>query len=69
MAVARVTEIIGSSNKSFDDAVKNAFERANKTLRNLTGLEITKLNASINGGKIEEYRAHVKIIFILEDTM
>jgi dodecin len=69
MAVARVTEIIGSSNKSFDDAVRNAFERANKTLRNLTGLEITKLNASINGGKIEEYRAHVKIIFILEDTM
>jgi dodecin len=69
MAVARVTEIIGSSNKSFDDAVKNAFERANKTLRNLTGLEITKLNASIKEGKIEEYRAHVKIIFILEDTM
>ncbi len=68
MAVARVTEIIGSSDKSWEDAVHSALKRANKTPRGLTGLEITKMNAQIQNGKITEYRAHVKITFILEDT-
>ena len=68
MSVARVTEIIGSSEKSWEDAVHSALKRANKTLRGLTGLEITKMNAQIQNGKITEYRAHVKITFILEDT-
>jgi flavin-binding protein dodecin len=67
MAVARITEIIGSSPKSWDDAVKNALERANKTLRGLTGIEVTKMNAAVGkGGKITEYRAHIRITFILE---
>jgi dodecin len=66
MAVARVTEVIGSSNKSWDEAVQSALKRANKTLRNLTGLEVTKMNARIENGKITEYRAHIKITFILE---
>lgn len=67
MAVARVTEIIGSSETSWDDAVKNAMDRANQTLRGLTGLEVTKMNASIGeDGQIAEYRAHIRITFILE---
>ena len=67
MAVARITEIIGSSPKSWDDAVKNALDRANQTLRGLTGLEVTKMNAAIGeDGKVSEYRAHIKITFILE---
>ncbi|MER3447808.1 MAG: dodecin domain-containing protein [Candidatus Dadabacteria bacterium] len=68
MAVARVTEVIGASSKSWDDAVQSALKRANKTLRNLTGLEVVKMNAHIENGRITEYRAHVKITFILEDT-
>lgn len=67
MAVARITEIIGSSEKSWDDAVTNALERARKTLRGMTGLEVTKMNAAIGeDGKISEYRAHIRITFILE---
>jgi len=67
MAVARITEIIGSSETSWDDAVKNAMSRANQTLRGLTGLEVTKMNASIGqDGQIAEYRAHIRITFILE---
>jgi len=66
MAVARITEVIGSSTKSWDDAVNNALIRANKTLRGLAGLEVTKMNARIEDGKISEYRAHIKITFILE---
>jgi len=67
MAVARITEIIGSSEKSWDDAVHNALDRANQTLRGLTGVEVTKMNAAIrDDGKISEYRAHLRITFILE---
>lgn len=66
MAVARITEVIGSSTKSWDDAVNNALKRANKTLRGLTGVEVMKMNAHIQNGKISEYRAHIKITFILE---
>jgi len=67
MAVARITEVIGSSTKSWDDAVHQALDRANKTIRGLTGIEVTKMNAHVNNGKISEYRAHVRITFILED--
>lgn len=66
-AVARITEVIGSSKKSWEDAVQVALKRADKTLRGLTGIEVTKMNAQIKNGKIFEYRAHVKITFILED--
>lgn len=67
MAVARITEVIGGSPKSWDDAVNNALERANKTIRGLTGIEVTKMNASVENGQISEYRAHLRITFILED--
>ncbi|HEY7534946.1 MAG TPA: dodecin family protein [Thermodesulfobacteriota bacterium] len=67
MAVARISEVIGSSNKSWEDAALNALRRANKTLRGLTGIEITKMNAHIDKGKITEFRTHIKITFILEE--
>jgi len=66
MAVARITEVIGSSEKSWDDAVQEALKRANRTLRGLTGIEVTKMNAAIEDGKVKEYRAHLRITFILE---
>ncbi len=67
MAVARITEIVASSDKSWDDAVQNGLDRANQTLRGLTGVEVTKMNASIGeDGQIAEYRAHLRFTFILE---
>ena len=67
MAGARTTEVVGGSSKSWDDAVQQALDRANQTIRGLTGIEITKMNAHVENGKITEYRAHVKITFILEE--
>ena len=67
MPVARVSEVVGSSRISWDDAVKSALERANKTIRGLTGIEITKKNARIENGEITEYRTHIKITFILDE--
>lgn len=68
MAVARVTQIIGSSPHSWEDAVRNALERANQTLRGITGIEVVKENASVEDGRIAEYRAAVNVTFVLEGT-
>jgi hypothetical protein len=68
MAVARVTQIIGASPASWEDAVRNALERANRTLRGITGIEVVKENAAVEEGKIAEYRATVNVTFVLEGT-
>ncbi|WP_462137479.1 dodecin family protein [Candidatus Mycalebacterium sp.] len=67
-AVARKTEVIGSSNISWDDAIQSALERANKSLRGLIGIEVVKQNARIEKGRIAEYRVHIIITFMLEDA-
>lgn len=67
MAVARQTQIIGASPHSWEDAVRNALERANKTLRNITGLEVIKENAAIDEGKIVEFRATLLVTFVLDE--
>ena len=67
MAVARQTQIIGASPHSWEDAVRTALERANLTLRNITGLEVIKENAAIDNGKIVEYRATILVTFVLDE--
>jgi flavin-binding protein dodecin len=66
MAVARVTEIIASSKKSFDDAVEVGIARAAKTLKNLTGAWVQDHKVVIDKGKIVEWRVGLKVTFILE---
>jgi flavin-binding protein dodecin len=69
MAVARVTEIVAASPVSFDDAVKKGFERASKTLRNITGFHVTEWRASVEDEVIQEYRVTLRVTFLLEDTI
>lgn len=64
--VARVSEVIAASPISFDEAVKAGFERANSTLRNITGLRIIEQRVSVDDGKISEYRVRMEVIFVLE---
>ena len=66
MAVARVTEIISSSKKGFDDAVEAGISRAAKTLKNITGAWISDHKVVIEKGKIVEWRVGLKVTFILE---
>ncbi len=66
MAVARVTEIIASSKKSFEDAVKSGIDRASKTLDNVTGAWIQDQKIVVEKGKIAEYRVNMKVTFILK---
>ena len=64
--VARVTEIIAASPKSFDDAVKIGFSRATKTLRGITGMRVVEFRVAIENNKMIEYRVRLEVIFVLE---
>ena len=64
--VARVTEIIAGSSKSFDDAIKVGFARATKTLRGITGMRVAEMRVAVENSKIIEYRVRLEIIFVLE---
>ncbi len=67
MSVAKVTEIIAASPKSFDDAIEKGIARANETLKNVTGAWVDGQKVSIKKGKIEEYRVILKVTFVLKD--
>ena len=68
MSVAKVSEIIVSSPKSFDDAIKMGVERSQKTLRNIKSAWVENQQVKLdNEGKIKEYRVQLKVTFILDD--
>ncbi len=64
--VYRVTEIIGTSTTSWEDAAKRAVETAAKTLRDLRVAEVCKLDMTIEDGKVATYRARVMLSFKYE---
>jgi len=64
--VYRVTEIIGTSTTSWEDAAKNAVAAASKSLRDLRIAEVSKLDMKVEGGKVVAYRARVQLSFKYE---
>ncbi len=66
MSVARVTEIISGSKKSFDDAIQKGIARANETLKNVEGVWIKDQSIQLNKGEIQEYRVKLKVTFVLK---
>jgi flavin-binding protein dodecin len=67
MSVARVTEIISSSKKSFEDAIEKGINRAAKTLKNVEAAWVKEQKVIVKNGKISEYRVDLKVTFILID--
>lgn len=67
MTVARVTEIISSSDKSFKDATESGIDRACKTLQNVQGAWVQDQKVVVKNNKIVEYRVTLKVTFILKD--
>ena len=59
----KVIEIIGISSKSFDDAVQQALKKASKTVKGISGLEVSKHMASVTDDKITTYKVVVKFAF------
>jgi flavin-binding protein dodecin len=64
--VQRVTEVVGSDKQSFANAVQNAVTTASKTLRGLKWFRVSELEGSIEGNRVSEFRALVRIYFDYE---
>ncbi|HVH35964.1 MAG TPA: dodecin family protein [Tahibacter sp.] len=62
-SVYRVTQVIGVSTQSWEDAARNAVETAAKTLRDLRVAEVSKLDVKIEDGKVVAFRARVELSF------
>ena len=67
MSVARVTEIIAASSKSFEDAIQVGIARANKTLQNVRSAWVENQKVEIEDGRIKEYRVELKVTFVLKE--
>jgi len=66
MNVVKIIELIGSSPVSWEDATKNALAEAAKTIKNIKSVYVKRCNAKVENNKIVEYRAVVKIAFVVE---
>ena len=68
MSVAKIVELVGSSNKGWEDAAQVALNEAIKTIHGIRGIEVTDMTAKVDGntGKIQEYRVCVKLSFGVE---
>lgn len=66
MPVVKIIELIGSSPKGWEEAVENAVKEASKTVKNIKGVHVKRCTAKVKDNKIVEYRADVKIAFIVE---
>ncbi|MFD0796488.1 dodecin family protein [Maribacter chungangensis] len=63
MAVLKVIEVLANSDKSWEDATKKAVEHASKSVKNIRSVYINEQSASVDDGKITEFRVNVKITF------
>ena len=62
-SVYKIIELVGSSDKSWEDAAKNAVDTAGKSLKDLRIAEVSDLDMKLEGGKVTAYRAKVKVSF------
>jgi flavin-binding protein dodecin len=62
-AVYRVTDVIGTSPNSWEDAAKNAVKTASKSLRDLRIAEVTKLDVKVEDGKVTQFRTRLSLSF------
>ena len=66
MPVVKIIELIGISEKSWEDAVQHAVDQAAKTIRGISGVDVLSLKSEVKDNKIVNYKANVKIAFIVE---
>jgi len=63
MWVSKVSELIGASSESFEDATRSVLARANRTLRGITGIEVLAKTVKVVEGEIIEYRVRMRLLF------
>lgn len=65
--IYRVTELVGSSKTSVEDAIQSAISRAGETLRNIGWFQVVETRGHVEGGKVAHYQVTLKVGFTLED--
>lgn len=69
MALIKVKELIGTSSKSFEDAIKHAVSQACQQKKNVTGAKIIGQNVEIKDGQIVEYKVNLKVAYHWEEEL
>jgi flavin-binding protein dodecin len=68
MSVAKIIELIGASDLSWEDAVQDAVQKASETVEGITGVEVQNFTANVENDEVVEYKANVKLAFeVLEN--
>ena len=63
MAITKVIEVIASSDKSFDDATRNALKEASKSVDNITSIYVKEMNANVTNNEIVSFGVNAKVSF------
>jgi dodecin len=69
MPVVKVIELIGCSSINWEEAVKSALAEAAKTIKNIKSIYVKAINANVEDNKIVEYKAIVKISFVVDQEL
>jgi len=67
--IYRVIEVVGTSAKSIDDAIKAAIDRAHQTIRHLRWFEVARTSGHIDEGKVSHFQVTLKVGFTMEDAL
>lgn len=67
--VFKTVDLVGTSQKSVDDAIRTAIKRASKTIRDLKWFELVEVRGQITGGEVTEIQVGLKVGFILEGDL
>lgn len=66
MSVLKVIELIGNSNTSFDDAIKNVVKEASKTVKNIKSVYVKDMQVKVVNNEVSEYRVNTKVSFVVD---
>ena len=66
MPVVKVTELLAESEESWEDAARQAVAEASKSLRGIRSVYISELQATVEDNKVKNFRANVKVSFVIE---
>ena len=68
MTVVKVLELVGESKEGWQEAAENAVREAARTVDHITGVEVYNMTANVEDGRIVEYKANVKVAFVVDDS-
>ncbi len=66
MSVVKILELVGNSEKSWEDAVQRALKEAGETVKNIVGIDVLGYKGEVKDNKIVKFKAHIKVAFTVE---